>query len=296
MTKESDAMTTDTRLTGLARRERKGGEKRQIGIKNIQRMLPGTANGMHGGNIPPGVFSGDTSLMAMEDSYCDMWDRNDVITPRMRSLLNVSLMIGVGNVGNQFELQFHAPGAIFNGCTVAELEAIVVHARAYVGSPCAAWAMQSIVAALNKHELLKEPLPDADVARKEKTGGEKRAIGRAVLREMEPDSPLLNLSDTEMAKDVFAPELDYMILENIYFDLWERTHVLDRRSRSIVTLGLLMGLGDRDALAAHVPVALRNGLTVPELEEFVYQAATYLGYVSGAAIRAAIARALGDLG
>jgi alkylhydroperoxidase/carboxymuconolactone decarboxylase family protein YurZ len=51
-----------------------------------------------------------------------------------------------------------------------------------------------------------------------------------------------------------------------------------------VTLGLLMGLANHEALKAHVPVTLRNGLTVPELEELVYQAATYLGYVSGAAI------------
>ena len=38
-------------------------------------------------------------------------------------------MIGVGNVSNQFELGFHAPGAIYNGATVAELEAMIVHAR-----------------------------------------------------------------------------------------------------------------------------------------------------------------------
>jgi hypothetical protein len=31
---------------------------------------------------------------------------------------------------------------------------------------------------------------------------------------------------------------------------------------------------------------------VPELEEFVYQAATYLGYMSGLGIRATIASAL----
>lgn len=44
-----------------------------------------------------------------------------------------------------------------------------------------------------------------------------------------------------------------------------------------------------------MPVALRNGLTVPEHEEFVYQAATYLGYISGASIRHAIVGALSDL-
>jgi len=287
--------TTESRLTAFAKRERKGSEKREIGIVNIQRMLPGTANGMHGGNVPPGVFSGDTSLMAMEDSYCDMWDRTDIIDPRTRSIFNVSLMIGVGNVGNQFELQYHAPGAVYNGVTVAELEAMIVHSRAYVGSPCAAWAMQSIVAALSQHDLIKDPLPDADVARRERTGSEKRAIAREVLREMEPDSPLLELGE-QMPQDVFAPELDFMILENMYFDLWERTGVLDRRTRSIVTLGLIMALPDHDALREHIPVALRSGITVPELEEFVYQAATYLGYVSGKSIRATIATALADSG
>ena len=44
---------------------------------------------------------------------------------------------------------------------------MIVHARAYVGSPCAAHAMMAIVGALTKHELIKEPLPEADVARKE---------------------------------------------------------------------------------------------------------------------------------
>ncbi|MET0371389.1 MAG: carboxymuconolactone decarboxylase family protein [Sphingobium sp.] len=283
------------KLTGLARRERTGSEKRAIGVGHIQRMLPGTPNGQHGGAIPPGTFSGDTSLMAMEDSYCDMWDRDEVIPHRMRSLFNVSLMIGVGNVGNQFELQFHAPGAVYNGATVAELEAIIVHARAYLGSPCAAWAMVSIMAALGKHELIVD-LPPADVARKEKTGSQKRAIGRAVLKDMDPQSPLIDLPDDAMPKDVFAPEFEYMVLENVYYDLWDRTEVLDRKMRSVVTLGLLIGLGNQPAIADHVPIALRNGLTVPELEELVYQAATYLGYVSGGTARATIGRALREAG
>jgi 4-carboxymuconolactone decarboxylase len=288
-------MGDSRRVAVFAKRERKGSEKRQIGILNIQRMLPGAAHGMHGGNIPPGSFSGDTALMAMEDSYCDMWDRDDIIDHRTRSLFNVALMIGVGNVSNQFELGFHAPGAIYNGATVAELEAMIVHARAYVGSPCAAHAMMAIVGALTKHELIKEPLPEADVARKERTGSEKRKIAKDVLREMDPANPLLDLPD-ELPEDAFAPELDYMILENMYFDLWARTEVLSRRDRSVVTLGLMAALPNHDALRDHVAVAIRNGLTVPELEELVYQASTYLGYLSGQSIRKTIGQGLKDAG
>ena len=53
--------------------------------------------------------------MAMEDSYCDMWDRDDIIDHRTRSLFDVALMIGVGNVSNQFELGFHAPARSTTG-------------------------------------------------------------------------------------------------------------------------------------------------------------------------------------
>ncbi|MET0362415.1 MAG: carboxymuconolactone decarboxylase family protein, partial [Sphingobium sp.] len=118
------------------------------------------------------------------------------------------------------------------------------------------------------------------------------AIAREVLKEMNPLSPLLTLPDDAMPDGVFAPEFDYMVMENMYFDLWARTDVLDRKMRSVVTLGLLIGLGNQSAIADHVPVALRNGLTVPELEELIYQASTYLGYISGGTARATIGRAL----
>ena len=58
VTQRGDKVADSRRLTAFAKRERKGSQKRQIGIKNIQRMLPGAAHGMHGGNIPPGTFSG----------------------------------------------------------------------------------------------------------------------------------------------------------------------------------------------------------------------------------------------
>ena len=229
--------------------------------------------------------------MGLEDSYCDMWDRADVIDPRTRSLFNVSQMVGVGNVTNPFEIGFHAPGAIHNGATIREQEAIVTIARAYVGSPASGWAMMSMVKALQDQNLYPATFAPANTARKELKGSEKRAIARDVLREMEPNSPLLQIGE-EMASTAFAPELDYMILENCIWDLWARTDDVDRRTKTVITLGLLMGLGNQEELAEFVPVAVRNGITVPEMEEFVYQAATYLGFPSGKALRTAIGAAL----
>ncbi|MEN9717125.1 MAG: hypothetical protein RIQ99_3 [Pseudomonadota bacterium] len=284
-------MTTDAKPTGLARRERTGSEKRKIGAKNMGRMLPWTPTPKLGGDPPPNIFAPDLALMGLEDSYCDMWDRTEVIDLRTRSLFNLSLMVGVGNVTNPFEIGYHAPGLIANGGTIRDLEAIATISRAYVGSPASGWAMMSIMKALKDQNLYPETFAPANVARKELRGSQKRAIARDVLREMDPASPLLQVGE-EMASDVFAPELDYMVLENCIWDIWARTDDVDRRTKIVITLGLLMGLGNQTELAEFVPVARRFGITVPEFEEFVYQASTYLGFPSGKALRRTIATAL----
>lgn len=280
-------MTTETKPTGLARRERTGSEKRKIGAKNMGRMLPWTPTPKLGGDPPPNIFAPDLALMGLEDSYCDMWDRTEIIDLRTRSLFNLSLMVGVGNVTNPFEIGYHAPGLIANGGTIRDLEAIATISRAYVGSPASGWAMMSIMKALKDQNLYPETFEPANTARKELKGSQKRAIARDVLREMDPSSPLLDIGD-EMSASVFAPELDYMILENCIWDIWARTDDVDRRTKIVITLGLLMGLGNQCELAEFIPVAMRSGITAPELEEFVYQAATYLGFPSGKALRRTI--------
>lgn len=289
-------MSQTDKPIGYARRERTGSEKRNIGAKNMGRMLPWTPTPKLGGDPPPNIFAPDLALMGLEDSYCDMWDRTEVIDLRTRSLFNLSLMVGVGNVTNPFEIGYHAPGLIANGGTIRDLEAIATIARAYVGSPASGWAMMSIMKALKDQNLYPESFGPANTARKEIRGSEKRAIARDVLREMAPDSPLLALREDHLDSATFAPELDFMVLENCTWDIWARTDDVDRRTKIVITLGLIMGLGNQSELAEFVPIALRSGITVAELEEFVYQAATYLGFPSGKALRRTIATALSNDG
>lgn len=286
-------MADQNEPTGLERRERRGSEKRAIGAAKQRQMLPKIPFKQDPEQFADNVFNIDSILTSYEDSYCDTWSRMDVIDSRTRSLFVVAMMSCVGNVGNQFELGWHAPAAIYNGATIDELEAIITNARMLAGGPVAGWAQQTIRAALTDHGFLPTARPGPDLARREKTGSEKRAIARDILRDMDPDSPLLELAE-ELSPDVFAQEIDFMILENWYFDLWTRTQVLDRRMRSIVTIGQLIGLKDHDELRAHIPVALRNGVTVRELEELTYNAATYMGFPAGRAARATIGAGIKD--
>jgi 4-carboxymuconolactone decarboxylase len=56
---------------------------------------------------------------------------------------------------------------------------------------------------------------------------------------------------------------------------------LDRRSRSLVTLGALVALRCESEIGTHVRAGLRNGLTAAEIAEALLQAAVYAGVPAG---------------
>jgi 4-carboxymuconolactone decarboxylase len=82
----------------------------------------------------------------------------------------------------------------------------------------------------------------------------------------------------------FADELGDLALEHVFGALWTRPG-LDRRSRSLVTLGVLIALRANDELKVHFLIALRNGLTAEEIEEVIYHVAGYAGYPAAATAR-----------
>lgn len=68
---------------------------------------------------------------------------------------------------------------------------------------------------------------------------------------------------------------DY-ITRTAWGDVWTREQ-LDRRSRSLVTLGVLIALSHEHELGLHLRAALRNGLTRVEIAEVILHASVYAG-------------------
>jgi 4-carboxymuconolactone decarboxylase len=95
----------------------------------------------------------------------------------------------------------------------------------------------------------------------------------------------------QAAKAPFAKETGLLALENVFARLWGRPG-LDHRSRSLVTMGILIALRAHEELRVHTAIALANGLTVAELEEVVYHASGYAGFPAANAARAAMLEAL----
>ncbi len=75
----------------------------------------------------------------------------------------------------------------------------------------------------------------------------------------------------------FAADCAAIALESAFGAVWSRPG-LDRKQRSLVTLGILIGTGKPSELKNHVRAGLNNGLTVLELQEVLIQSIPYAGF------------------
>ncbi len=106
--------------------------------------------------------------------------------------------------------------------------------------------------------------------------------GLDVFKEMMPG--LIPDNVASLRDGGFADELGDLSIDHVFGAIWTRPG-LDRRSRSLVTLGALIALRASDELKYHFPIALRNGLSIEEIAEVIYHMAGYAGYPAAATAR-----------
>ncbi len=99
------------------------------------------------------------------------------------------------------------------------------------------------------------------------------ATRRAVLGDAYVDKAL-------NAADDFSWPMQELTTEYCWDHIWNRSG-LDRRSRSILNLGMIAALNRGHEFKAHVRGALNNGLTREEIREVLPQIAVYVGVPAG---------------
>jgi 4-carboxymuconolactone decarboxylase len=82
------------------------------------------------------------------------------------------------------------------------------------------------------------------------------------------------------AADDFNWPMQQLTTEYCWDRIWNRPG-LDRRSRSILNLGMIAALNRSHEFKAHIRGALANGLTRDELREILLQIAVYVGVPAG---------------
>ena len=80
----------------------------------------------------------------------------------------------------------------------------------------------------------------------------------------------------EARKTDFTADFQDFITRYAWGEIWTRP-LLDRRTRSCITLTALVAGGHLEELALHVRAAVRNGLSADEIKEVLLQAAVYCG-------------------
>jgi 4-carboxymuconolactone decarboxylase len=105
------------------------------------------------------------------------------------------------------------------------------------------------------------------------TGNERYEAGLQARREVLGDE---YVDSALAAADGFTEALQDYVTEFVWGVAWTRPG-LDRRTRSLVNLGMLASRGQAHELKAHTRGALRNGCTPEEIQEVLLQVAMYAG-------------------
>jgi 4-carboxymuconolactone decarboxylase len=89
----------------------------------------------------------------------------------------------------------------------------------------------------------------------------------------------------------FGAAIGSLALDNVFANLWTRPG-LNRRDRSLLTLGILIALRATEELNFHIPAAIKNGLTKDEIAEIIYHSSGYAGFPAAASARSQAMRIL----
>ena len=97
--------------------------------------------------------------------------------------------------------------------------------------------------------------------------------GMAVRREVLGDE---HVDRAQAARTPFTTDFQDLITRYAWGAVWTRPG-LDRRTRSCITVAMLVALNRPEELAMHLRAARRNGVTDEELREVLLQTAVYCG-------------------
>ena len=100
-----------------------------------------------------------------------------------------------------------------------------------------------------------------------------RERGMKVRREVLGDA---HVDRAEAGRTPLTEEFQEFLTRYAWGEIWTRPG-LDRRTRSCITVAMLVALNRNEELATHIRGALRNGVTADELKEILLQTMIYCG-------------------
>ena len=122
----------------------------------------------------------------------------------------------------------------------------------------------------------------------------KKELGREVVRSMLGEKHVEKFDAAE-GSAAFGADMTQIALESAFGSIWARPG-LDRKYRSMVTIGVLVALHFPEELKNHVRAAVANGFTAKEIEEAIMQTIPYAGFPAASQALNAARTVLSGLG
>jgi 4-carboxymuconolactone decarboxylase len=97
------------------------------------------------------------------------------------------------------------------------------------------------------------------------------------------------------AASAFMWPMQEFVTDTCFGDVWHRDH-LDRRQRSLLTLGMLLAMGKIPEIKVHVKGALANGATIEEIREVFVHGMIYCGVPAAVGAFRAASEVFAELG
>ena len=85
-----------------------------------------------------------------------------------------------------------------------------------------------------------------------------------------------HVDKAESKKDDFTEEFQNLITRYAWGEIWTRPG-LEKKTRSCITLAMMIALHREDEFKLHIKAAVNNGLTKDEIKEVILQSAIYAG-------------------
>jgi 4-carboxymuconolactone decarboxylase len=113
-----------------------------------------------------------------------------------------------------------------------------------------------------------------------------------IMRQMLPPENVASM-ESPAPRPGFGGEFPRLAYEHAYVAHWTRPG-LSPKERSLLTIGILIGLRNERELRSHFAAGLRNGLTEQQLEEIVYHATAYAGFPAASSALAVAAQVVAE--
>src|SRR5882724_10099723 len=109
-------------------------------------------------HIASGTFGSEAGRLALAGAFGDVWARPG-LDRKYRSMVTLAVLIAQRT---PHELQNHVRAALANGCSVAEIEEVIIQTIPYVGYATVSVALSATAEVLKEKGLLKSPTTAAD--------------------------------------------------------------------------------------------------------------------------------------